>query len=77
MLRFLIADWEIREDAGRSAKRRIEDQYLWTKVAGEIEEVYLEMMGWKCEVSRPPPPSSGLQEANPSKRDLVAYPSSI
>ena len=30
MLRFLIADREIREDAGRNAKRRIEDQYLWT-----------------------------------------------
>jgi hypothetical protein len=45
MLRFLIADGKIREDAGRSAKRRIAEQYLWPKVTGEIEQVHLEMLG--------------------------------
>jgi hypothetical protein len=72
MLRFLIADRGIREDAGRSAKRGIEDQYLWTKVAGEIEEVYLEMMGGKGAVPKPPSHSADLQEADPSRRDLIA-----
>jgi hypothetical protein len=46
--------------------------YGLTKVAGEIEDVYLEMMGWKGAVSKPPSPSGDLQETNPSKRDLVA-----
>jgi glycosyltransferase involved in cell wall biosynthesis len=69
---FLIADREIREDAGRSAKRRIADHYLWPKVTGEIEQVYLEMLGRKGAVSRSPSTSGDLQEANPSKRDLVA-----
>jgi len=72
MLRFLIADRQVREDAGRSAKRRVAEQYLWGKVTDEIERVYLEMMGWKDAFSKPPSTSSDVQEANPSKRDLVA-----
>jgi glycosyltransferase involved in cell wall biosynthesis len=72
MLRFLIADREVREDAGRSAKRRVEEQYLWGKVTHEIEGVYLGMMGRKDAVSQPPSTSGDVQEANPSKRDLVA-----
>ena len=39
----------VREAAGRSAKQRIEAGYLWPKIAQQIEQVYLEMMGWKPE----------------------------
>ena len=49
MLRLLMADGEMRETAGRSAKRRIQEQYLWAEVAGQVERVYLEMVGWKQE----------------------------
>ena len=47
MLRLLIADGEVRRSAGRNAKQPIQDGYLWPKIAQQVEQVYLEMMGWK------------------------------
>jgi glycosyltransferase involved in cell wall biosynthesis len=47
LLRLLIADKEVRDAAGRRAKQRIQEEYLWPKIARQIEQVYLEMMGWK------------------------------
>ncbi len=46
MLRLLIADTEIRKAAGLKAKQRIQDGYLWPKIAQQVEKVYLEIMGW-------------------------------
>jgi glycosyltransferase involved in cell wall biosynthesis len=46
-LRFLIANPAVREAAGRTAKRRIQDQYQWPKIAADIEKAYFEIMGWK------------------------------
>jgi glycosyltransferase involved in cell wall biosynthesis len=71
MLRLLIADREIREGMGRSAKRRIEEHYLWPKIAQEIEGVYLGIIGSKNSDSQPPSCSRGVQ-AKPSKPGLVA-----
>lgn len=45
-LRFLIANPAVREAAGRTARRRIEDRYQWRNVALDIEKAYYEMMGW-------------------------------
>jgi glycosyltransferase involved in cell wall biosynthesis len=45
MLRLLIEDREVREAAGRAAKQRIQEDYLWPKIVQEIEQTYLEMMG--------------------------------
>jgi len=47
MLRLRIADGEVRRSAGRNAKQRIQDGYLWPNIAQQVEQVYLEMMGWK------------------------------
>jgi glycosyltransferase involved in cell wall biosynthesis len=44
-LRFLIANPTVREAAGRSARKRIEEQYQWQKVAEDIEEAYFKVMG--------------------------------
>ena len=52
----LIADSEVRGVVGRKAKQRIEEGYLWPVIARQIEQVYLEMMGWMQE------PRSGLTE---------------
>ncbi len=49
MLRLLISQAEVREAAGRAAKRRIQGQYLWGEVAREVERVYLDVVGWKQE----------------------------
>jgi glycosyltransferase involved in cell wall biosynthesis len=45
MLRLLIRADALRAEAGRAARNRIEERYLWPKIAKEIEEVYQEMMG--------------------------------
>ncbi len=45
-LRFLISNPAVREAAGRTAKRRIEDHYQWPKIAADIEKAYFDLMGW-------------------------------
>jgi glycosyltransferase involved in cell wall biosynthesis len=46
-LRFLIANPAVREAAGQAAKRRVREHYQWPAIAGEIERMYFEMMGWE------------------------------
>ena len=46
-LKVLIANPAVREAAGKAAKRRIRERYLWDKIAADIEEVYFHVMGWK------------------------------
>ncbi len=43
-LRFLIANPAVREAAGRSARKLIEEQYQWQKVAEDIEKAYFKVM---------------------------------
>src|SRR5208282_960163 len=45
-IHFLLANPAVRQAAGTAAKYRIREQYRWSVVAGEIERVYFEMMGW-------------------------------
>jgi len=45
MLALLIQADSLRADAGRAARRRIEEQYLWPKITKEIETAYFEMLG--------------------------------
>ncbi len=45
-LRLLIEDPQLRQAAARSAKERIQQQYLWQNITAEIENSYLKMMGW-------------------------------
>lgn len=45
--------WRIlrfRKAAGHAAKQRIREQYLWPKIAHQVEEAYMEMMGWTAPV---------------------------
>ena len=72
MLRLLIGEPRIREDAGARAKRRIQDQYLWPKITDEIERVYLEMMGWKGIDFQTSPASGYLQGTESSEQGRVA-----
>jgi glycosyltransferase involved in cell wall biosynthesis len=45
MLSLLIHADALRADAGEAARNRIEECYLWPKIAKEIEAAYQEMMG--------------------------------
>jgi glycosyltransferase involved in cell wall biosynthesis len=47
MLRLLIVADSLREAAGRAARKRIQTEYLWNKIAEEIEQTYLKMVGWE------------------------------
>lgn len=50
-LRFLIANPAVRDAAGRAAKERIRERYLWPRIAEDIEKAYFEVMDWtKAEV---------------------------
>jgi glycosyltransferase involved in cell wall biosynthesis len=62
-LRFLIANPALRDEAGRAAKKRVEERYQWPNIAGEIEKVYFEMMGWR---------RSGIPTKKPSARVSTA-----
>jgi glycosyltransferase involved in cell wall biosynthesis len=44
-LRFLIANPAIREAAGRTARKRVEQEYQWAKIAEEIEAAYFKILG--------------------------------
>jgi glycosyltransferase involved in cell wall biosynthesis len=44
-LRFLIANPAVREAAGKTARRRVEEQYQWQQIAGDIEKTYYQLMG--------------------------------
>lgn len=50
-LRYLIANPAVREAAGRSARKGIEDHYQWQKIAEEIEAAYFEILGKKLTVA--------------------------
>lgn len=49
MLRLLLGADTLRADAGRAARRRIEDCYLWPEITQEIEVAYQEMLGCKVD----------------------------
>jgi glycosyltransferase involved in cell wall biosynthesis len=59
-LRFLIANPAVREAAGAAARRRILEQYQWTDIAAEIEQVYFKMMGWQWTETATRKPSTGV-----------------
>ena len=51
-LRFLIANPAVREAAGRTARRRIETDYQWAKIAQEIEDTYFKILGRESNAAR-------------------------
>jgi glycosyltransferase involved in cell wall biosynthesis len=46
-LRFLLANPMVREAAGCAAKKRIQEEYQWQRIAVDIESAYFEILGWK------------------------------
>jgi glycosyltransferase involved in cell wall biosynthesis len=57
-LRFLIGNPSVREAAGRTARKRIEDHYQWQKIAEGIERAYLEILAERPEALRAKKPSA-------------------
>ena len=62
-LRFLIANPSVREAAGKSARKRIEEQYQWQGIAEEIERAYFGIMGRELVKSAPKKQSAPVADA--------------
>jgi glycosyltransferase involved in cell wall biosynthesis len=62
-LRFLIANPAVRGAAGQAAKRRVTECYQWGMIAGQIERVYFETMGWALPAVVPRKPNASVGEA--------------
>ena len=69
-LRFLIANPAVREAAGQAAKRRIREHYQWQNIATQIEQVYLEMMGWELTKPAARKPSGRVGAPASAKRKV-------
>jgi len=54
MLEWLISDPQVRQTAATAGRERIRERYLWPQIAGEIEQQYFEILGWKPPQRRPP-----------------------
>jgi glycosyltransferase involved in cell wall biosynthesis len=65
-LRMLIANPALREAAGRTARKRIEEEYQWEKIALDIEEAYFQILGLRKSGSstRKPSTRAPLMEEN-------------
>ncbi len=61
-LRFLIANPAVREAAGKAARRRIRDHYLWSNISTEVERVYFQIMGWEMPSRVPRKPSTSVPQ---------------
>jgi glycosyltransferase involved in cell wall biosynthesis len=44
-LRFLIANPAVRQAAGQTARRRVEEEYQWQRITEQIESAYFRMLG--------------------------------
>ncbi len=68
-LKFLIANPAAREAAGKAAKLRICEQYLWDKIAADIETVYFDTLGWeKSQRGKKPSARVPAPEVIPAER---------
>jgi glycosyltransferase involved in cell wall biosynthesis len=65
-LRFLIANPAVREATGRVAKRRIQEQYQWAKIAADIEQAYSAVMELTTVHAVPKKPSARAAAAGPA-----------
>jgi len=85
MLSLLIRAEFLREAAGRTARQRIQEAYLWPRIASQIEQAYLQLMGWEADQTsasdeasknRRKPPQSASENAigaeDPGDRKLIA-----
>jgi glycosyltransferase involved in cell wall biosynthesis len=60
-LRFLIQNPAVREAAGKTARKRIEEEYQWQRIAEEIEAAYLKVIGWNVRDAAPRKLNGGVR----------------
>ncbi len=60
-LRFLIQNPAVREAAGKTARKRIEEEYQWQRIAEEIEAAYFKVLGWNVRDAAPRKLTGGVR----------------
>ncbi len=64
MLRLLISEPQVRQSAARRGQEHVRRHYLWPRIAGEIEQAYLELLGYEAAVApeEAPPRTTALEK---------------
>ncbi len=74
-LRFLIANPAARDAAGRTAKKRVADEYQWQRIAEEIENSYLSIVDRKARATailkKPNARAASIPSAAAAERKVV------
>jgi len=71
-LRFLLANPSLREATGNAARRRIQEQYQWNKIAADIETAYFEMIGMQPMPAAPRKPNVRAAAAGKNRQTRQA-----
>lgn len=71
-LRFLIANPAVREAAGRTARKRIEQDYQWPKIAESIETAYFKILGRELPAATLKKPTAAASAADAGKAERRA-----
>ena len=72
MIRLLLADSRVREEAGRSAREKIRTHYQWSQITAEIERVYLSLLGESAAPAVAEHFESSVKAIPTNERDRVA-----
>jgi glycosyltransferase involved in cell wall biosynthesis len=71
MLRLLISEPQVREEAARNARERVRERYLWPQIAKQIELAYWELMSEK-RVTEPGAASETRAKSGPTRSGQAA-----
>jgi glycosyltransferase involved in cell wall biosynthesis len=72
MLNVLLSNPRICREAGRRGQERIRERYLWPQITEQIEQAYLDLMGWSNKTARDASQRRLPAEAVPAERELAA-----
>ncbi len=72
MIRLLLADSRVREEAGRSAREKIRAHYQWSQITAEIERVYLSLLGEASAPAVAGPLDPGVKAIPTNEHERVA-----
>jgi glycosyltransferase involved in cell wall biosynthesis len=67
-LRFLIANPSVRRAAGKMARDRVCENYLWPDIAVEIEKTYFRVMNWQAADTQKKKPNASVTEQATKRR---------
>jgi len=68
MLSLLLSDSRLRAAAGKAAQERVRERYLWSKVTGDVNHVYVQLINtWPM---KNPSRYPAIQAGSPESYDI-------